>query len=182
MEEEEKQKSEEKPDEEQKDVNNETDNDKNVCKEPDCIQKEAVAEREDDIETTEYDISTDDESLRMIFSSTDQVIQDKYITIYSSMFQSNCCSELCSRRSSMGSYPALHNQGHHTHHTDTSITLYMVVCSRQGGCEADECDGQCQGEARSRSQEDVSKMRLIQRRRNLLTANQSVSLDHGDTG
>ena len=115
MEEEEKQKSEEKPDEEQKDVNNETENDK---KEPDCIQKETVAEREDDIETTEYDISTDDESLRMIFSSTDQVIQDKYITIYSSMFQSNCCSELCSRRSSMGSYPALHNQGHHTHHTD----------------------------------------------------------------
>lgn len=82
MEEEEKQKSEEKPDEEQKDVNNETDNDKNVSKEPDCIQKEAVAEREDDIETTEYDISTDDESLRMIFSSTDQVIQDKYIIIY----------------------------------------------------------------------------------------------------
>ena len=60
----------------------------------------------------------------------------------------------------------------------------MVVCSRQGRwrCTADECDGQCQGEARSRSQEDVSKMRLIQRRRNLLTANQSVSLDHGDTG
>ena len=82
MEEEEKQKSEEKPDEEQKDVNNETDNDKNVCKEPDCVQKETVAEREDDIETTEYDISTDDESLRMIFSSTDQVIQDKYIIIY----------------------------------------------------------------------------------------------------
>ena len=79
VEEEERQKSEEKPDEEQKDVNNETENDK---KEPDCIQKEPVAEREDDIETTEYDISTDDESLRMIFSSTDQVIQDKYIIIY----------------------------------------------------------------------------------------------------
>ena len=80
MEEEEKQKSEEKPDEEQKDVNNETENDK---KEPDCIQKETVAEREDDIETTEYDISTDDESLRMIFSSTDQVIQDKYNSLCS---------------------------------------------------------------------------------------------------
>ena len=134
MEEEEKQKSEEKPDEEQKDVNNETDNDKNVCKEPDCIQKEAVAEREDDIETTEYDISTDDESLRMIFSSTDQVIQDKYIIIYNSMFQSNCCSELCSRRSSMGSYPALHNQGHHTHHTDTSNIhcTWLCVADREG--------------------------------------------------
>ena len=82
MEEEEKQKSEEKPDEEQKDVINETDNDKNVSKDPECVQKETVAEREDDIETTEYDISTDDESLRMIFSSTDQVIQDKYIFHY----------------------------------------------------------------------------------------------------
>ena len=125
MEEEEKQKSEEKPDEEQKDVNNETENDK---KEPDSIQKETVAEREDDIETTEYDISTDDESLRMIFSSTDQVIQDKYIIIYNSMFQSNCCSELCSRRSSMGSYPALHNQGHHTHHTDTNWHYIVHGC------------------------------------------------------
>ena len=68
MEEEEKQKSEEKPDEEQKDVINETVNDKNVSKDPECVQKE------EDIETTEYDISTDDESLRMIFSSTDQVM------------------------------------------------------------------------------------------------------------
>ena len=83
MEEEEKQKSEEKPDEEQKDVNNETDNDKNTSKELKCAQKETVAEREDDVETTEYDISTDDESLRMIFSSTDQVIQDKYNSLCS---------------------------------------------------------------------------------------------------
>ena len=58
----------------------------------------------------------------------------------------------------------------------------MVVCRRQERCVADECEGMWQGEARSRSQEDVSKMRLIQRRRNLLLANQSVSLDHGDTG
>ena len=47
-------------------------------------------------ETTEYDCSTDDESLRMIFSETDQ---------------SNCCSEICSRRSSSGSQPALHRVG-----------------------------------------------------------------------
>ena len=40
-------------------------------------------------ETTEYDNSTDDESLRMIFSSTDQ---------------SNCCS----RRSSYGSQPTIY--------------------------------------------------------------------------
>ena len=126
MEEEEKQKSEEKPDEEQKDVINETVNDKNVSKDPECVQKETVAEREDDIETTEYDISTDDESLRMIFSSTDQVdTRQVYFIIFSQpLFQSNCCSELCSRRSSMGSYPALHNQGHHTHHTVTSNTFY----------------------------------------------------------
>ena len=36
-----------------------------------------VAEREEDIETTEYDISTDDDSLRMIYSSTDQVTPQK---------------------------------------------------------------------------------------------------------
>ena len=35
--------------------------------------EKGIAEREDDIETTEYDISTDDDSLRMIYSSTDQV-------------------------------------------------------------------------------------------------------------
>ena len=63
-----------------------------------------------------------------------------------------------------------------------AIHFTMVVCRRQEQCVADECEGKWQGEARSRSQEDVSKMRLIQRRRNLLLANQSVSLDHGDTG
>ena len=99
MEEEERQKSEEKPDEEQKDVNNETENDK---KEPDCIQKETVAEREDDIETTEYDISTDDESLRMIFSSTDQVIRDKY----NSLCSPNSCFSPTAARSCAPAGPA----------------------------------------------------------------------------
>ena len=47
-------------------------------------------------ETTEYDYSTDDESLRMIFSETDQ---------------SGCCSEICSRRSSSGSHPMIHRVG-----------------------------------------------------------------------
>ena len=37
------------------------------------VKKEKVAWKEDDFEMTEYDNSTDDESLRMIFSSTDQV-------------------------------------------------------------------------------------------------------------
>ena len=48
-------------------------------------------------ETTEYDISTDDESLRHFFSETDQ---------------SACCSEICSRRSSSGSQPNLLLKAH----------------------------------------------------------------------
>ena len=110
-------------------------------------------------ETTEYDCSTDDsESLRLIYSSTDQ---------------SNCCSgikyqiflvkifflneifsaEICSRRSSSGSYPALHRVG-----------------------------GKREPESRSRSQEDLSsKMNLIERRKRLLLNHQSASLDLADT-
>ena len=96
--------------------------------------KEEVERRES--ETTEYDYSTDDESLRMIFSETDQ---------------SNCCSEICSRRSSSGSQPAMH----------------------RGGREEEE--------SKARSMEDLrGKMRLIDRRKKFLLHNQSVSLDCGD--
>lgn len=45
--------------------------------EADSADTEKAAEREEDIETTEYDISTDDDSLRMIYSSTDQVTPQK---------------------------------------------------------------------------------------------------------
>ena len=53
-------------------------------------KEDSIEMREDSIvrgesETTEYDISTDDESLRLFFSSAEQ---------------SACCSEICSRRSS----------------------------------------------------------------------------------
>ena len=117
MEEEEKQKSEEKPDEEQKDVINETDNDKNVSKDPECVQKETVAEREDDIETTEYDISTDDESLRMIFSSTDQVIQDKYTSLFSpnSCFSPTAALSCAPAGPAWAPTPPCTTRGHHTH-------------------------------------------------------------------
>ena len=87
VEEEEKQKSEEKPDEEtvtvavEHDEGEETEateteprlEDDEKIKEFN-IKKDKVAWKEDDFETTEYDNSTDDESLKMIFSSTDQVI------------------------------------------------------------------------------------------------------------
>ena len=79
VEEEEKQKSEEKPDEDPA-VTSTDDNEDKTCRdaltrtqEADSADTEKVVEREDDIETTEYDISTDDDSLRMIYSSTDQV-------------------------------------------------------------------------------------------------------------
>ena len=179
VEEEEKQKSEEKPDEDPA-VTSTDDNEDKTCRDAltrtqkaDSADTEKVAEREDDIETTEYDISTDDDSLRMIYSSTDQVtpqnvnqeikkirffvaglITDWFILLHSSLLlsqlchnhiaqheirminkhnkaldflvkstvrtvqshslfpvQSNCCSEICSRRSSTGSYPALHCVG-----------------------------------------------------------------------
>ena len=119
MEEEERQKSEEKPDEEQKDVNNETDNDKNTSKELKCAQKETVAEREDDVETTEYDISTDDESLRMIFSSTDQVIQDKY----NSLCSPNPCFSPTAARSCAPAGPAWAPTPPYTTRGITLITL-----------------------------------------------------------
>jgi hypothetical protein len=65
-----------------------------------CIEtkkEDSLENREDNMsrgesETTEYDGSTDDESLRLFFSETDQ---------------STCCSEICSRRSSSGSQPSL---------------------------------------------------------------------------
>lgn len=95
---------------------------------------EEVERRES--ETTEYDYSTDDESLRMIFSETDQ---------------SNTCSEICSRRSSSGSQPAIHRLGRE------------------------------EEESKARSMEDLrGKMRLIGRRKKFLLHNQSVSLDCGD--
>ena len=77
VEEEEKQKSEEKPDEDPA-VTSTDDNEEKTFKDTqnrtlEADTEKAVGEREEDIETTEYDISTDDDSLRMIYSSTDQV-------------------------------------------------------------------------------------------------------------
>ena len=102
------------------------------------ITKEAVGTKDEETErreseTTEYDYSTDDESLRMMFSETDQ---------------SNCCSEICSRRSSSGSQPALHRLD-----------------------RAEE-------ESKARSMEDLrGKMKLIDKSKKFLLHNQSVSLD-----
>ena len=86
VEEEEKQKSEEKPDEDPA-VKSPDDNEDKTCRDTQARTQEAdsadtekgIAEREDDIETTEYDISTDDDSLRMIYSSTDQVTPQNMI-------------------------------------------------------------------------------------------------------
>ena len=86
VEEEEKQKSEEKPDEDPA-VTSPDDNEDKTCRDTQARTQEAdsadtekgIAEREDDIETTEYDISTDDDSLRMIYSSTDQVTPQNMI-------------------------------------------------------------------------------------------------------
>lgn len=55
--------------------------------------EETIARRES--ETTEYDCSTDDESLRFLMSETDQ---------------SAACSGLCSRQSSSGSQHNLHTR------------------------------------------------------------------------
>ena len=71
VEEEEKQKSEEKPDDAA--VTRDDDNEDKTSKDVENITQKVLVEREDDIETTEYDISTDEDSLRMIYSSTDQV-------------------------------------------------------------------------------------------------------------
>ena len=71
VEEEEKQKSEEKPDDAA--VTRAVDNEDKTFKDVENTTKKVLVEREDDIETTEYDISTDEDSLRMIYSSTDQV-------------------------------------------------------------------------------------------------------------
>ena len=74
VEEEEKQKSEEKPDE-GPDVTSTDDNEDKASKQTEIRKKEVetVTGEREEAETTEYDISTDDESLRMMFSSTDQV-------------------------------------------------------------------------------------------------------------
>ena len=86
-------------------------------------------------ETTEYSGSTDSESLRFIFSSTDQ---------------SNCCSEICSRRSSSGSQPNINKEGEWQ-----------------------------QESAKSRSMEDLrGRMKLMDKRTKFLHNNQSVSLDY----
>ena len=42
-------------------------------KEDELVKKEKIPWKEDDFETTEYDCSTDDDSFRMIYSSTDQL-------------------------------------------------------------------------------------------------------------
>ena len=86
-------------------------------------------------ETTEYSDSTDSESMRLIFSSTDQ---------------SNCCSEICSRRSSSGSQPNIYKEGEWH-----------------------------QESAKSRSMEDLQgRMKLMDKRTKFLYNNQSVSLDY----
>ena len=98
--------------------------------------------REDNIfrgesETTEYDGSTDDESLRLFFSETDQ---------------SNCCSEICSRRSSSGSQPSLLLPAHED---EVSRSTEDLIDLR-------------------------GKMRLVEKRRKMFQQKQSVSLDCGD--
>ena len=94
------------------------------------ITKEDIIETNDEeterleSEKTEYDYSTDDKSLRMIFSETDQ---------------SNCCSEICSIRSSSGSQLALQRVG------------------------------KVEEESKARSMEDLrGKMRLIDNRKKIL--------------
>ena len=72
VEEEEKQKSEEKPDDTAV-ARADDDNEDKTFKDVENRTEKVLVEREDDIETTEYDISTDEDSLRMIYSSTDQV-------------------------------------------------------------------------------------------------------------
>ena len=93
VEEEEKQKSVERPDEEpNKEIVEENENDKvdedadEKVKEDEMIKKEKIAWKEDDFETTEYDCSTDDDSFRMIYSSTDQVTS--YTRVFYESFKS----------------------------------------------------------------------------------------------
>ena len=109
--------------------------------EKDIVKVDTIDTKDEDTErreseTTEYDYSTDDESIRMILSETDQ---------------SNCCSEIWSRRSSSGSQPALHRMGRE------------------------------EEESKARSMEDLrGNMRLIDRQRKFLLRIQSLSLDCGD--
>ena len=74
VEEEEKQKSEEKPDDDDAAVTSADDNEDKTFRDAQNRKEKVMGDREDDIETPEYDISTDEDSLRMIYSSTDQVI------------------------------------------------------------------------------------------------------------
>ena len=88
-------------------------------------------------ETTEYDGSTDDESLRLFFSETDQ---------------SNCCSEICSRRSSSGSQPSLLLPAHED---EVSRSTEDLIDLR-------------------------GKIKLVEKRRKMFQQKQSVSLDRGE--
>ena len=105
-------------------------------------KEDSLEIREDNIfrgesETTEYDGSTDDESLRLFFSETDQ---------------SNCCSEICSRRSSSGSQPSLLLPAHED---EVSRSTEDLIDLR-------------------------GKMRLVEKRRKMFQQKQSVSLDCGE--
>ena len=104
-------------------------------------KEESLEIREDGMfrgesETTEYDGSTDDESLRLFFSETDQ---------------SNCCSEICSRRSSSGSQPS----------------LLLAACE-------DEMSRSTEDMIDLRG-----KMKLVEKRRKMFQQKKSVSLDCG---
>ena len=105
-------------------------------------KEDSLEIREDNIfrgesETTEYDGSTDDESLRLFFSETDQ---------------SNCCSEICSRRSSSGSQPSL---------------LLTAQDDEKSRSTEDLIDLR-------------GKMKLVEKRRKMFQQKQSVSLDCGE--
>jgi len=105
-------------------------------------KEDSLEIREDNIfrgesETTEYDGSTDDESLRLFFSETDQ---------------SNCCSEICSRRSSSGSQPSL---------------LLAAQEDEKSRSTEDLIDLR-------------GKMKLVEKRRKMFQQKQSVSLDCGE--
>lgn len=104
-------------------------------------KEDSIETRDDNMfrgesETTEYDISTDDESLRLFFSETDQ---------------SNCCSEICSRRSSSGSQPGLLL----TKHEDEVSRSTEDLIDMRG------------------------RMKLVEKRRKMFQQKKSISLDCG---
>ena len=105
-------------------------------------KEDSLETRDDNIfrgesETTEYEGSTDDESLRLFFSETDQ---------------SNCCSEICSRRSSSGSQPSL---------------LLPTLEDEMSRSTEDLIDLR-------------GKMKLVEKRRKMFQQKQSLSLDCGE--